>query len=103
MSETTSYYLGGTLVKRTVTKSNTTRCAGNGRKVRNKIHNCEALLDLGNSRPCAIMICSGCRQIPEVFRQVRAKWLKHMDQHIKEAKEANPLWPKGEEETCLTN
>lgn len=72
----------------------TTRCAGHGRKVRNKIHTCEAQLDLGGSRACAIMVCKRCREIPEVFRQVRADWIRHMDTHIRESKAQDPLWPR---------
>lgn len=71
----------------------TTRCAGHGRKVRNKIHTCDAQLDLGDSRPCAIMICKRCRKIPQVFRQVRADWVRHMDEHIAAARALDLLWP----------
>ncbi len=72
-------------------------CAGAGIKLSGgKIHRCTAALELGASRPCALLICPSCRSNPEVFRGVRVEMYNHIDRHIAEAKARNPSWPFGE-------
>jgi hypothetical protein len=62
---------------------NTTACAGK----------CGRRLDLGDSRPCAIMICRECKKIPDVFRRVRSEHSRHIEAHLAEGRKTNPFYP----------
>lgn len=54
---------------------------------------CNTSLSATGCRPCAILICSACRQNPERFRLARSRMFSHIDEHIEIGRRTNPWYP----------
>jgi len=54
---------------------------------------CNRTLDGSDCRPCAILICTWCRNKPDIFRLIRSRMFRHIDQHLAEGRKLDKTYP----------